>query len=102
MKGFPTTPKFLLPAALSVAAAALVATGALGTALVIQRQAEPAPTPVAVKTGLSVDEVCVQVLSNGGRPQDCARMYLSSEFPGYGRDSGTEIGAYPAPPEPPR
>ena len=110
-----TPNKFLLPAALSVAAAALVATGAIGGAL-FTRQAEPAPAPVAVKPGLSVDEVCVQVLSNGGRPQDCARMYLTAEFPGYGRDrsageelpgqltpaEGTEIGAYPAPPEPPR
>ena len=96
------TPKFLMPVAMGVAAAALVATGALGGAL-FTRHSEVAPAPVAVKTGLTVDEVCVAVLSNGGRPQDCARMYLSSEYPGYGRqDEGTEIGAYPAPPEPPR
>ena len=82
--------KHLMPVAMGVAAAALVATGALGTAL-LTRHSDVAPAPVAVKTGLSVDEVCVAVLSNGGRPQDCARMYLSSEYPGYGRDAGTEL-----------
>ena len=94
--------RYLLPAALSVAAVALVATGAIGGAL-FTRHADVAPTPTPVKTALSVDETCVQVLSNGGRPQDCARMYLTAEYPGYGRqDEGTEIGVYPAPPEPPR
>ena len=62
-----TPNKFLLPAALSAAAAALVATGALGTALVMQRQSDVAPAPVK-PTALSVDETCVQVLSHGGRP----------------------------------
>ncbi|MCX7271939.1 MAG: hypothetical protein NTV19_01725 [Burkholderiales bacterium] len=85
-----TPNKFLLPAALSAAAAALVATGAIGGAL-FTRQSDVAPAPVAVKTGLSVDETCVAVLSHGGRPQDCARMYLTSEYPGYGRDAGTEL-----------
>ena len=90
------TPKFLLPAALSAAAAALVATGAIGGALVMQRQSDVAPTPTPVKpAALSVDEVCVQVLSNGGRPQDCARMYLTAEYPGYGRDAGEELDPSP-------
>ena len=101
MKGFPMTPKFLMPAALSVSAAALLATGAIGGAL-FTRHSEVAPAPVAVKpTALSVDEVCVAVLSNGGRPQDCARMYLTSEYPGYGRDrsAGTELPGQLAPTE---
>ena len=85
--------KHLMPVAMGVAAAALLATGAIGGAL-FTRHSEVAPAPVAVKpTSLTVDEVCVQVLSNGGRPQDCARMYLTAEFPGYGRDrsAGEEL-----------
>lgn len=92
--------KYLLPAALSAAAAALVATGAIGGALVMQRQAEVAPAPAPAATpAMSVDATCVAVLSHGGRPQDCARMYLTSEYPGYGRDAGEELPVQLAPTE---
>ena len=91
--------RFLMPVAMGVTAAALVATGAIGTAL-LTRQSDVAPAPVK-PTALSVDETCVQVLSHGGRPQDCARMYLTAEFPGYGRDrpAGEELPGQLAPTE---
>ena len=101
MKGFPMN-RFLMPVAMGVTAAALVATGAIGGALVMQRQAEVAPAPAPAATpAMSVDATCVAVLSHGGRPQDCARMYLSTEFPGYVRDrsAGTELPGQLAPTE---
>jgi hypothetical protein len=68
-------------AALS-AVAVFLSAAAIGTALVDRNRPEAAPVQTAVS---SVDAACVAVLSNGGRPQDCARMYLVSEFPGYPR-----------------
>ena len=93
--------RFLMPVAMGVAAAALVATGAIGGAL-FARQSDVAPAPAPAATpAMSVDATCVAVLSHGGRPQDCARMYLSTEFPGYGRDrsAGTELPGQLAPTE---
>jgi hypothetical protein len=70
-----------IPAALSAVAVVLSA-AAIGTAIIDRARPEAAPAATPV---MSVDETCVAVLSHGGRPQDCSRMYLTSEFPGYPR-----------------
>ena len=73
----------IIPAALS-AAAVVLATAALGTAFV-DRANDSNPAPAARISSLSADEICVALLSRGGRPQDCGRMFLMTEFPGYPR-----------------
>jgi hypothetical protein len=74
--------------AVAVAALSLVVNAVFATIMVMQsRQSLAVPIAEAISPAVTqasdVDRTCVAVLHNGGRPQDCARMYLTSEFPGF-------------------
>lgn len=76
--------------AVGVAALLLVLNAVLATMLLMSSNRSDVVYPVAPVGSAEtlttdVDATCVAVLKNGGRPQDCARMYLTSEFPGYPR-----------------
>lgn len=79
--------------ATAVAILSLLVNAIMATVLVVTSQqstaipvVEPVSAPASISTPADdVDQACVSVLRNGGKPQDCARMYLMEEFPGYPR-----------------
>lgn len=84
--------RVVVAAALTASALSLMGNAALATALYMrtapaENTANNSITSNAslVSSTSEVDAVCVAVLSHGGKPQDCARIYLYAEFPGYPR-----------------
>ncbi|MBS9535072.1 hypothetical protein KIH27_15905 [Mycobacterium sp. M1] len=63
----------------TVAAIALIGIGAAG-GVVWEKRAAPTEQPFAVPMGQR-DIACVQVLRNGGVPEDCSRMYHLDFYP---------------------